>query len=330
MSDPNEKRPRSFQCRDGIWESLEQMAGDLECSVDYLINEALKQYLRQRGTRTNAGARNRDDGLSATPNPVAAAAPPPMATPAPPRINTPTPFAAPVSRGPSAQPPLGPPSGQFGAPLSGGPRSPSVPFFREGGGQGNPSGPPPPLPPSYGPPQQQSPAQGPPWSGRPVPPPERSAPGAPPPYGPPPLRAPVQQGGFGGQSPPYPSSTSTPPPVSAQPPVAPPPLPSPLSAAPPPASDPANLAVFYSGQRHPVNKDRFIIGRGQKVADLTIKDPNISRQHAMVELVGGQYFIVDMGSTNGIEHNGQRISRKPIVEGDVVRICEHEVRFTYR
>jgi pSer/pThr/pTyr-binding forkhead associated (FHA) protein len=88
--------------------------------------------------------------------------------------------------------------------------------------------------------------------------------------------------------------------------------------------------VVYGGQRFPVNKDRFIIGRGQKAADLTVKDPNISRQHAMVEFVSGQYFIVDMGSTNGIEHNGQRIARKPIVEGDVVRICDHELRFTYR
>jgi neural Wiskott-Aldrich syndrome protein len=96
-----------------------------------------------------------------------------------------------------------------------------------------------------------------------------------------------------------------------------------------PAAAPS-LHVVYGGQRFPVNKDRFIIGRGQKAADLTVKDPNISRQHAMVEFVSGQYFIVDMGSTNGIEYNGQRIARKPIAEGDVVRICDHELRFTYR
>ena len=33
---------------------------------------------------------------------------------------------------------------------------------------------------------------------------------------------------------------------------------------------------------------------------------------------------------NGVEYNGQRISRKPIAEGDIYRICDHEVRFTYR
>jgi pSer/pThr/pTyr-binding forkhead associated (FHA) protein len=88
--------------------------------------------------------------------------------------------------------------------------------------------------------------------------------------------------------------------------------------------------VVYSGERLAVNKDRFIIGRGKQSSDLTIKDPNVSRQHAMVEFLNGQYYMVDMGSTNGVEYNGQRISRKPIAEGDIYRICDHEVRFTYR
>jgi pSer/pThr/pTyr-binding forkhead associated (FHA) protein len=90
------------------------------------------------------------------------------------------------------------------------------------------------------------------------------------------------------------------------------------------------LAAFYAGQRYVVNKDRFIIGRGKQSSDLTIKDPNVSRQHAMVEFLNGQYYMVDMGSTNGVEYNGQRIARKAIAEGDLYRICDHEVRFTYR
>src|SRR5208282_5410374 len=53
-SDPNKKSARTFQCRDVMWETFEQMARELECSVDYLINEAMKQYARQRsyGSRT--------------------------------------------------------------------------------------------------------------------------------------------------------------------------------------------------------------------------------------------------------------------------------------
>lgn len=90
------------------------------------------------------------------------------------------------------------------------------------------------------------------------------------------------------------------------------------------------LSVIYSGEKITINKERFVIGRGKQSSDLTLKDPNVSRQHAMVEFQNGVYFMVDMGSTNGVEYNGQRIARKQIAEGDAFRICDHEVRFTYR
>jgi predicted DNA-binding ribbon-helix-helix protein len=43
-SDPNKKSARSFQCRDILWDAFQQMAQELECSVDYLINEAMKVH----------------------------------------------------------------------------------------------------------------------------------------------------------------------------------------------------------------------------------------------------------------------------------------------
>ena len=107
----------------------------------------------------------------------------------------------------------------------------------------------------------------------------------------------------------------------------------PRSAPPPPPAAhggyTAGLNVYYNGERFPINKDRFIIGRGKQSSDLTIKDPNVSRQHAMIEFLNGQYYIVDMGSTNGVEYNGQRVQRKVINEGDSFRVCDHELRFSY-
>ena len=96
------------------------------------------------------------------------------------------------------------------------------------------------------------------------------------------------------------------------------------------AAQSASLTVIYNGERISVSKDRFVIGRGKQSSDLTLKDPNVSRQHAMIEYQNGVYFMVDMGSTNGVEYNGQRIARKQIAEGDVFRICDHDLRFTYR
>jgi pSer/pThr/pTyr-binding forkhead associated (FHA) protein len=92
----------------------------------------------------------------------------------------------------------------------------------------------------------------------------------------------------------------------------------------------APLSIIYQGEKHGITKDRFVIGRGKQSSDLTLKDPNVSRQHAMIEYQNGVYFMVDMGSTNGVEYNGQRIARKQIAEGDVFRICDHDLRFTYR
>ena len=46
--DQSKKTMRHFYCRDVLWETFEQMANDFDCSIDYLINESMKQYARQR------------------------------------------------------------------------------------------------------------------------------------------------------------------------------------------------------------------------------------------------------------------------------------------
>jgi pSer/pThr/pTyr-binding forkhead associated (FHA) protein len=112
------------------------------------------------------------------------------------------------------------------------------------------------------------------------------------------------------------------------PPAQAPPPPAPSAAAPrrPHAAPIARtLTIHYQGRPFQVTKDRFIIGRGKTSSDLTIRDPNVSRQHALVEFSGGNFYMVDMGSTNGIEFSGQRVQRKAIQNGDVFRICDHEL-----
>jgi pSer/pThr/pTyr-binding forkhead associated (FHA) protein len=126
--------------------------------------------------------------------------------------------------------------------------------------------------------------------------------------------------------PPPPQGRSVPPPL----PRAPTPLPPAANGFPAPAAHGSTLSLVYQGERYAITKDRFVIGRGKQSSDLTLKDPNVSRQHAMIEFQNGVYFMVDMGSTNGVEFNGQRIARKQIAEGDVYRICDHDILFTYR
>jgi pSer/pThr/pTyr-binding forkhead associated (FHA) protein len=91
-----------------------------------------------------------------------------------------------------------------------------------------------------------------------------------------------------------------------------------------------SLYAIYEGQEYPVNKDEFIIGRGQKSSDLCIRDSNVSRRHAVVVMHNQQFWMVDQQSTNGVEFQGAKIDRKRIENGDVFKICDYEVTFVYR
>ena len=116
-------------------------------------------------------------------------------------------------------------------------------------------------------------------------------------------------------------------PTPSRRPTAPPPLP---GHRPSDAVSRRVLVLKFNDQDFPVQKDEFIIGRGAKSADLAIRDGNISRRHAAVVFHDGVYFMKDLGSTNGIEFAGQRVESKRIEEGDVYRICDYELRFTYQ
>jgi FHA domain len=259
MSENQKKSARTFQCRDALWEKFTELAQDLECSVDYLVNDAMKQYARQRGvnpgpsTGSSTGAPP-PSSTAASMGPVsarAAASPKPAPLPAVPAAG-PAVSAVPLPPLPSRAPARSP--------------LPALPGQAEG--RSNAPVPPPPFPPGMGPTPSRAPAP--------------------------------------------------PPPVGARPAAPPPPRPGKNAGGP-------TLTVYYQGTAYPVTKDHFVIGRGKQGADLTIRDPNISRHHAAIEFSGGAFWMVDMNSTNGVEFNGQRTTRRQIHNGEVYRICSHEL-----
>lgn len=89
------------------------------------------------------------------------------------------------------------------------------------------------------------------------------------------------------------------------------------------------LAGDRMGESFPLNEGRTTIGRGLH-ADVRVNDEGISRAHALVECVDGQYFLSDAGSTNGTFSNGKRVLRHALQEGDKIQIGASSVlRFTY-
>lgn len=92
----------------------------------------------------------------------------------------------------------------------------------------------------------------------------------------------------------------------------------------------APVYLIFNNNRYIIDQDKFVIGRGSQQTDLTIRDGNISRKHCAIIHRNGQFYIKDLGSTNGIEYRGNRIESKKIDEGDTFFLCDYELHFTYR
>jgi pSer/pThr/pTyr-binding forkhead associated (FHA) protein len=88
--DQSKKTMRHFYCRDVLWETFEQMANDFDCSIDYLINEAMRYYARSKNYQSPS--------TSSPQVPVQNDRPAPMGGGAQPR---PAPRAAPVAPPPT-------------------------------------------------------------------------------------------------------------------------------------------------------------------------------------------------------------------------------------
>ena len=70
----------------------------------------------------------------------------------------------------------------------------------------------------------------------------------------------------------------------------------------------------------PVDRPSVRIGRGSG-NEIVVQDTQISRQHAEISQQGDQYFIRDLGSTNGTFVNGQRVTQlQPLHPGDQVQV----------
>jgi hypothetical protein len=249
--DQSKKTMRHFYCRDVLWETFEQMANDFDCSIDYLVNEAMRYYARSKNYQSPGpppgitGAAPVAGNSGATAFPSKGPGPRMGNNTAPPPTNNPTAL-------PTAVP--GGNRGRVAPPTPGYSRS-NPPAMNAGGGMG----------------------------------------------------AGMAHAGAG------PAAMNNHQPS----------MPSMGAGGP-------TLFLIYNGQRYPVTKDQFIIGRGSKTSDLAIKDGNISRKHAAVIRRNGTFYIKDLGSTNGIDYKGMRIDNKRIDEGDVFHLCDYELRFTYR
>jgi hypothetical protein len=103
-----------------------------------------------------------------------------------------------------------------------------------------------------------------------------------------------------------------------------PPPPVPEAPAPEPQREVITLTI--DGRKHEITSPQVVLGRSRE-ADVRVADVNVSRRHAELRQEGASYWIVDLGSTNGVEVNGKRVDRARLRDGDRITIGATEVVF---
>lgn len=87
------------------------------------------------------------------------------------------------------------------------------------------------------------------------------------------------------------------------------------------------LSHGAQNQRFPLFVDTSI-GRTQD-NEIPVPDGSLSRRHARIFYVDGSFVLVDMGSTNGCQVNGQPVlaNKAVLKDGDIIRLGQVEFRF---
>lgn len=89
----------------------------------------------------------------------------------------------------------------------------------------------------------------------------------------------------------------------------------------------ADAVIEVNGTEHQLVPPGLVVGRGSE-ADIRINDPGVSRRHAQFLITTGtaagsaglQIEVHDMGSTNGIRVDGQKVSRAHLRNGSRVQV----------
>ena len=134
------------------------------------------------------------------------------------------------------------------------------------------------------------------------------------------------------------------PPAPVVPPVM-PPIPEPpltgatMVYAPEPAPEPEpeptppprreRAVLLWDGRDVSLDQGVTVIGRSGG-CDIVVDDPNVSRRHAEIRRLGEGFSLVDLGSTNGTEVNGQRVGETSLMNGDVIGVGTTRLTFERR
>ena len=94
------------------------------------------------------------------------------------------------------------------------------------------------------------------------------------------------------------------------------------------------LEIFVNNETYDVRKltpSPVIIGRDPSKSNIIISEPIISKSHCTIYLEGGEVFIKDNNSTNGVYIDSERISQRKLADHDMIMLGKKgTVKIKYR
>jgi adenylate cyclase len=88
------------------------------------------------------------------------------------------------------------------------------------------------------------------------------------------------------------------------------------------------LVPIGGGDTIPLVRDRLTVGRRDS-CDVCLRFPNISGMHCELVFRNGVWHIRDLGSTNGVKVNNQRVQERVLRPGDELAIATRRFKIQY-
>src|SRR5438093_7494284 len=91
---------------------------------------------------------------------------------------------------------------------------------------------------------------------------------------------------------------------------------------------PAQLIALNEGPNILLDKPILLLGRHPE-CDIQIESRKISRRHCCIAQVADYLVIRDLGSTNGVRINGNRVNEGKLAQNDEVTIGSNRYQVTW-
>lgn len=83
------------------------------------------------------------------------------------------------------------------------------------------------------------------------------------------------------------------------------------------------------GTKFALSRERTKLGRDETKVQIPLSDETISREHAIIWMQDGEFYIQDDASKAGTIVNGAKVTREMLKDGDTIQLGSTKLKFSY-